>query len=299
MTTVDGISVAGLGRLVDGGDGGDTYNYSPPDIDRIVDRPDAVRIETIESGPVRARIRIESDYTWPACAIGDDRACSERSDATVGVTVVTTLEVRPDERFLRVAHELDNQARDHRLRAHFPLPTRVEGSDAECAFTVVHRDLTAEGGTHEFGLPTFPSRRFVDASDGNAGCALLHDGLLEYEVVDDGNELALTLLRATGWLSRSEPSLRPNPAGPPVAVNGAQMLGGQRVRIRRLPPSRQLARGRLLRRGRRVPRPVRTCTRRPARWARARDGTRAPRRRGGGVGGDPQCEWPGRPRVPN
>ena len=35
---------------------------------------------TIESGPVRARIRIESDYTWPACAIGDDRACSERSD---------------------------------------------------------------------------------------------------------------------------------------------------------------------------------------------------------------------------
>ena len=142
---------------------------------------------------------------------------------------MTTLEVRPDERFLRVAHELDNQARDHRLRAHFPLPTRVEGSDAECAFTVVHRGLTAEGGTHEFGLPTFPSRRFVDASDGNAGCALLHDGLLEYEVVDDGNELALTLLRATGWLSRSEPSLRPNPAGPPVAVNGAQMLGGQRV----------------------------------------------------------------------
>ena len=51
LTTVDGISVAGLGRLVDGGDGGDTYNYSPPDIDRIVDRPDAVRIETIESGP--------------------------------------------------------------------------------------------------------------------------------------------------------------------------------------------------------------------------------------------------------
>ena len=48
--------------------------------------------------------------------------------------------------------------------AHFPLPAPVDGSDAECAFAVVHRGLTAEGGPHEFGLPTFVSRRFVDCS---------------------------------------------------------------------------------------------------------------------------------------
>src|SRR5439155_1556792 len=30
MRTVDGLHVEGLGRLVDGGDGGDTYSYSPP-----------------------------------------------------------------------------------------------------------------------------------------------------------------------------------------------------------------------------------------------------------------------------
>ena len=51
-------------------------------------------------------------------------------------------------------------------------PRRSTGSDAECAFAVVHRGLTAEGGVHEYGLPTFPSRRFVDASDGTAGLAL-------------------------------------------------------------------------------------------------------------------------------
>jgi len=33
----------------------------------------------------------------------------------------------------------------------------------------VDRGLTAEGGPNEFGLPTFVSRRFVDASDGSAG----------------------------------------------------------------------------------------------------------------------------------
>jgi mannosylglycerate hydrolase len=229
IETADGLRVAGCGRLVDDGDGGDTYNYSPPDVDVVVDRPDAVRIEAAETGPVRARIVIEAEYTWPAFAVGDDRACTRRSEASVRANVRTTLELRPGERFLRVAHEIDNRARDHRLRAHFPLPTRVEGSDAECAFAVVHRGLTAEGGAQEFGLPTFPSRRFVDASDGTTGLALIHDGLLEYEVVDDGHALALTVLRAVGFLSRLEPQLRPNPAGPTDALDGPQLLGPQRA----------------------------------------------------------------------
>ena len=69
------------------------------------------------------------------------------------------------------------------------------------------------------------SRRFVDASDGAEGLALVHDGLLEYEVVGDGTELALTLLRATGYLSRSEMLLRPNPAGPLDPLDGPQLQG--------------------------------------------------------------------------
>jgi len=135
----------------------------------------------------------------------------------------TALGRRADEPFLRVHVELGHRVRDHRLRAHFPLPCRVTTSAAECAFAVVERGLTAEGGPHEPGLPTFVSRRFVDCSDGEQGLAVLHDGLLEYEVVDRGKELALTLLRATGYLSRAEPALRPNPAGPLLPVQGAQL----------------------------------------------------------------------------
>ncbi len=229
IETADGLRASGLGRLVDDGDGGDTYSYSPPTVDRVIDTPERVTVTSLESGPVRRRVRIDADYSWPARAIGDYRSCSARSDDTRCVTVHTTLELRAGERFLRVTHELDNQARDHRLRVHFPLPAPVTGSDAECAFSVVHRGLTAEGGPQEFGLPTFPSRRFVDASDGTAGLALLHDGLLEYEVVGDGRELALTLLRSVGYLSRSEPALRPAPAGPTLGVRGALMLGEQRA----------------------------------------------------------------------
>jgi mannosylglycerate hydrolase len=225
VTTRDGVTATGLGRLVDGGDGGDTYNYSPPTDDIEVSEPDTVSIAVLESGPVRARIAIDTSYGWPQRAEGNERACTARSEDRVRVALRTTLELRPGERFLRVRTEFDNQCDDHRLRAHFPLPAPVRGSDAECAFTVVSRGLTAEGGELEFGLPTFVSRRFVDASDGAVGLALLHDGLLEYEVVAEGSELALTLLRAVGYLSRSEPSLRPNPAGPVDPVRGAQMRG--------------------------------------------------------------------------
>ena len=227
ITTADGVTIQGANRFVDGGDGGDTYNYSPPADDRIVDRPTSVWIETIERAPVRARVLVTAVYEIPRAAIGDERSCARRTDETEAVEIATTLELRAGERFLRIHVELDNRCRDHRLRAHFPLPVRVEGSDAECAFAVVHRGLTAEGGPNEVGLPTFVSRRFVDCSDGTMGVALLHDGLLEYEVVegDSGQELALTLLRATGYLSRSELALRPNPAGPLMPLEGPQLQG--------------------------------------------------------------------------
>ncbi|MBK5289015.1 MAG: alpha-mannosidase [Acidimicrobiia bacterium] len=225
ITTGDGTVARGLGRLVESGDGGDTYNYSPPTNDVVIDHPEAVTVTLHERGAVRSQLRVVTWYRWPHHAIGNERACSRRSDEQILTEVITTLELRAGEPFLRVRTEFDHRCRDHRIRAHFPLPSPVTQSHAECAFAVVARDLTTEGGPHEAPLPTFVSRRFVDASDGQEGLALIHDGLLEYEVVDDGSELALTVLRATGYLSRSELALRPNPAGPLDPLEGPQLQG--------------------------------------------------------------------------
>ena len=225
LTTADGVVVRRAGRLVDGGDGGDTYNYSPPALDHLVETPESVEVRVTETGPVRARVEITAQYRWPTHAVGDRLACSARAESTSVTEVRSTVELRHDERFVRVRTELDHHTRDHRLRVHVPLPTPVDGSDAECAFAVVHRGLDAEGGPHEVGLPTFVSRRFVDCSDGAVGVTLLHDGLLEYEIVGGGTELALTLVRATGYLSRAEPALRPNPAGPLLPTPAAQVPG--------------------------------------------------------------------------
>jgi alpha-mannosidase len=223
LTTPDGVVVAGADRLVDGGDGGDTYNYSPPARDAVIDTPIRVHVARSEAGPVRGRLIVSRTYAWPVAAIGNERSCSERDARTVEIEVRSTVELRAHERFVRIRTEFTNPCRDHRLRMHVPLPAPVTHSNAECAFTVVERGLTTEGGPNEVGLPTWVSRRFVDASNGDIGIAVLHDGLLEYELVNDGSELALTLMRAVGYLSRSEMVLRPNPAGPLMPLVGAQM----------------------------------------------------------------------------
>ncbi len=211
--------VAGYDRLVDEGDEGDTYNYSPPSKDTLVDRPISVAVEVLESGPVRGRLRLRRTYRWPARLAGGERIGDEV------VEVVTDLDLRAGEGLLRVAVEFDNRCRDHRVRTIFPLPRPAEHSVAECAYATVQRS-GAEGGPHEFPLATFPSRRFVTAG----GLSVTHEGLLEYELIDGGTALALALLRATGVLSRPSTSYRPNAAGPALPLRDTQLIGPHRAR---------------------------------------------------------------------
>jgi hypothetical protein len=221
--SVDGI--AGFGRLVDGGDLGDSYNYSPPRSDRIVDAPETVTVDVVEHGPVRARATILSRFVWPARA----ETSTQRRTGDVPVEIATTIELRAGERAVRVTTRFVNPARDHRLRVHLPLPEPAAWSEAGSAFASVRRGLTAEGRPDEHGLPTFPARGFVRAG----GLTVVCDGVCEYELVDlagagstaTAGALALTVLRSTGMLSRLGMANRPFPAGPLIPVDGLQMVG--------------------------------------------------------------------------
>ncbi len=217
----------GYGRLVDGGDLGDSYNYSPPRQDSFVDTPLAVAFRIDERGPVRARVRITSTYEWPDHVDGS-------SQARVGehrVEVDTQVEVRADDATVRVVTSFVNPSGDHRLRVNLPLPEPARQSQAESAFAVVTRGLTAEGRPDEFGLPTAPSNRFVSAGR----LTVAHEGVCEYELIDiegdAAHTMALTVLRSTGMLSRLGMAYRPFPAGPLTPVEGLQMRG-KRVELR-------------------------------------------------------------------
>jgi mannosylglycerate hydrolase len=221
---VDGLP--GFNRLVDSGDHGDTYNYSPPEHDKFVDAPLRTELSVREAGPVRAVVDVVRTYLLP-------ERIDESARARVGereVAVRSAVELRAGERLVRVTTSFDNAFHDHRLRAWFPLPSPAGRSTAECAFALVERGLEAEGGPSERALPTYPSRRVVQAG----GLTVCHEGLLEYELVDIEGEaargLALTLLRATGMLSRLTMLNRPLPAGPTDLLRSSQMPGPVEVR---------------------------------------------------------------------
>jgi mannosylglycerate hydrolase len=130
------------------------------------------------------------------------------------------VEVRTGEPFVRLAIAFTNPGRDHRVRWHLPLPERTDRSSAEGQFAVVDRGLTGEAGHGEVPTPTYPAHGFVHV----AGATVLLDHVTEYELVD-GRELALTVLRSTGLISRNDNPFREDPAGPEVPVPAAQMIG--------------------------------------------------------------------------
>ncbi|HEV2902949.1 MAG TPA: hypothetical protein VGW30_06775 [Gaiellaceae bacterium] len=199
--------VEGVGRLVDGGDEGDSYNYAPPAEDRLVEDPEDVRVSVLGEGPVRGALSIVRSYRW--------------SPAEVAVEVETRVELRAGEPFCRIRISFENPVGDHRLRFHVPVPREARFSAAEGQFAVVERALEAEAGFGEIALPTFPAYGFVDAG----GIAALLEHPMEYELVENGRELALTILRSTGLISRSAHAYRESPAGPEIAIPAAQCRG--------------------------------------------------------------------------
>jgi mannosylglycerate hydrolase len=236
LEAADGTTVTGVGRIVDGGDFGDSYNYGSPVHDTVIGVPASVTTDVELLGPVRGRLRVRRTYDWPA---GIEPDGSARSSATVPHEVDTTIELRAGEPFLRVEVAFENRSDDHRVRFHAPLPRSADRSHAEGQFAVVERGLTGEGGYREEPLATYPAHGWIDAG----GLAILLEHLSEYEIVDGGGALALTILRSTGLISRNANPYRQDPAGPEIAIPNAQMRGHWRMRFALLPHAGRWADG--------------------------------------------------------
>jgi alpha-mannosidase len=195
--------VSRLTRIVRGGDAGDSYNYAPPTGDVLVDAPIDEGIELVEDGPVRRVEIVHRTYVW-------DEARVETQ---------TRFEQRAGEPFVRIRIDFDNPCDDQRVRVHVPLREPADRSYAEGQFAIVERGLQPEGGYGEVAIPTYPASAFVAAG----GVAVLLDHVTEYEV--SGDELALTMLRSTGLISRTQHPWREDPAGPALPIPAAQLRG--------------------------------------------------------------------------
>jgi alpha-mannosidase len=214
-------TIKGFNKIVDSGDQGDTYNYSPPDMDTLITEPINTGVEIVEKGPVRSIVKIQRTFKIPEY-IND---FTRKREGEVELKLDTFIELLADEKFLRVSHYFINTGKDHRIRTVFPIDNGTDYSTADTAFGFVKRGLTAEGGPSEKGLPTFPANSILKAGN----LKLFFNCVSEYELTDikdnKAHSVSVTMLRAVRYLSRITMTNRPLSAGPNLETSDAQLLG--------------------------------------------------------------------------
>jgi alpha-mannosidase len=231
LTLIDkttGNVYAGLNRFVDVGDRGDEYNFCPVQEDVRVSTPDTKPLICLtERGPAGQTLEIVAKTRIPD-GLGETR--DQRSQEWVDLPITTRVSLIPGVCRVDIETTVENYAADHRLRVHFPVPAFVDSFDAEGHLDVVTRSLDLAVDTQEWAeqpAPTHPQRAWADVSDGKVGLMVANRGLPEVEVLrmEEGSEIALTLLRSVGWLSRGDLSVRRGHAGPGLPTPEAQCIG--------------------------------------------------------------------------
>lgn len=223
-----GITLSGVNAVIDGGDAGDEYTYSPPTEDLIISQPSQPpTIALVENGPARLTLRVQRLYSLPASLTPDRRA---RSADVVACPITSYVTLYQGVKRVDIRTEVHNQARDHRLRVLMPIGIQTQQSHAEGHFAVVSRPVGLPSPREdwlEHPVSSHPQKAFVDVNDGQIGLMVANKGLPEYDVSPDGGGtvVALTLLRCVGWLSRDDLTTREGAAGPILPTPNAQMIG--------------------------------------------------------------------------
>ncbi|HHV62540.1 MAG TPA: hypothetical protein GXX51_07890 [Firmicutes bacterium] len=213
--------------LVDGGDVGDNYTYQAPAADRLVTNlGSASRYTVVETGPVRATIRVDVDFMLPASASPDDRS---RASEDVLCPLSIYISLNAGVHYVTVRTEFDNRAKDHRLRATFRPEITARQVYVDGHFDILTRDVEVpvRPGWLEKPSPTQPQRNFVALRGQGRGFAVLNKGLIQYEATDEAQPaLCVTLLRCIGYLSKEGLDERNgSPCGPGLPTPTAQCLG--------------------------------------------------------------------------
>ena len=219
LATASGHRLRPLISFEDVGDAGDLYTHSP--IEPVLRRAVFLGAECVLRGPLRGEIAVRWRLDVPARS-----GRTGRSVEQVPIVCRVSLVLDAGSPWLWVNVRGENVARDHRLRVVFATGIARPQVFADAAFAVVERhpvQVTPAAAVVERPPPTAPLARYVTSADAGRGVTLFGDGLAEYEVTESG-DIAVTLVRAVGELSRNDMPERPGHAGWPVPTPEAQCL---------------------------------------------------------------------------
>lgn len=216
--------------LVDNGDDGDSYNYSPPRKDLIVTSEGSLTALSREWNDLNQTLHLTYQMKIP-------RDLTSRAQGLIdGVMPITVSVVLQQDTLIRFNVGVDNTALSHRLCVHFATDILANVSCADQLFGVVTRPVQLTNSLEvwqaehwqEKPISIEPMQSYVNLHDQRHGFTLHTNGVREYEIVGDGfNTVALTLFRSFGYMGKTDLLYRPGRASgeTAVATPDAQLLG--------------------------------------------------------------------------
>jgi alpha-mannosidase len=216
-----------LHYLEDQADGGDGYDfYAIPGDKPITTLQGSAKIAG-EKTPFGAVFKIQYVIALPA-SLSEDRL--KRSVSTIPQIVRSKIRIMDHTPTIEISTKLENQIKDHRLRAVFPTPLKTDKVAAGSIFDVVERGIGIEGQEPfdrwvQQAEPTSHTSNFIDLYQPTVGSmAVFNKGMPEYEArrYEGGLELIQTLFRSVAFEGGNLPTR--GGAGSPIPTPEAQLL---------------------------------------------------------------------------
>lgn len=198
-------------QFVDFKDKGDTYNFGPDEKDKGI-KSEVISSKVLREGDLQSVLLVKF-----------------KVDKTV---LDAQISLNKNSHLINFKIDWTNKVKNHLLQAQFNLKDSVKKTYSEDMGELVERKFNPEYDIRK-NLPkkrgleaktnTAPLQRYVSAQ----GFEVITKGLCEYEVKK--NSLLITLLRSIGMISNPKNPARSTPAGPPIEVEDAQLLGQNSV----------------------------------------------------------------------
>ena len=239
LTIVDkanNVTYKNQGILVENGDDGDSFNYSPPRKDMEVFSNESKCTVKISGSDIYDQAEIHFDMVVPA-------DLDERAEGKVSVTMLVDMTdaLRKDSKVIDFNVKVDNKGLSHRLCVLFDSQIVSAFNYADQQFGLIKRPNYYEkemklymesmnnktekkAGIQELAnwandqstwqeppISIEPTQSYVSLTDGKTGIAVIPQGVREYEVLDD-SKIRLTLFRTYGFMGKENLIYRPGRA---------------------------------------------------------------------------------------
>lgn len=205
--------------FADGGDAGDSYNYSPPAEDQIIHSAGLPqRAVTRQLNDQLVQMQAEVLLAVPA-GLSENR----RSRTPEQVDLRIRYEVTWDRAsgLTWISGSVYNLARDHRLRLVLPVPAGDTHSYSGAPFHIERRPVALDLDFDSYSERPLTDYPFVDYIR-YGGLSVYSQSNGEYQITPRGIEI--TLCRCVGWIGRPDLAYRKAQAGPFYEIPMAQLL---------------------------------------------------------------------------